>query len=328
MKLVPTCRDSLFISKSASRKKFPCHYGSRIKEELCTLTCMAKEATQYFYVAVFGATFGLFGQGVPLPGAPPENISTNGLPTIEGSTNAIPPIISTNILPIVEGGTNAVLTAEEKELQMLEEARLKAEEEYNRRVAEARKKWEAATNGLGSYHVIPGKNPFRLTKPEIPKPKPVTVVKTTITVGVPHLAGISMLRNNKRAVLRINPPEGGAAEYKFIGEGERIWEVEVLKIDPERGIVEVKVKNRTHSLELVPTLQVNVRELQQALNFELKSTRKLKVDGDFGSNTKNALMQFQRLNKLPANGRVDEATRKALGLSSPARTTRAPSQRK
>ena len=328
MKLVPTCRDSLFISKSASRKKFPCHYGSRIKEELCTLTCMAKEATQYFYVAVFGATFGLFGQGVPLPGAPPENISTNGLPTIEGSTNAIPPIISTNILPIVEGGTNAVLTAEEKELQMLEEARLKAEEEYNRRVAEARKKWEAATNGLGSYHVIPGKNPFRLTKPEIPKPKPVTVVKTTITVGVPHLAGISMLRNNKRAVLRINPPEGGAAEYKFIGEGERIWEVEVLMIDPERGIVEVKVKNRTHSLELVPTLQVNVRELQQALNFELKSTRKLKVDGDFGSNTKNALMQFQRLNKLPANGRVDEATRKALGLSSPARTTRAPSQRK
>ena len=264
----------------------------------------------------------------PLPGAPPENISTNGLPTIEGSTNAIPPIISTNILPIVEGGTNAVLTAEEKELQMLEEARLKAEEEYNRRVAEARKKWEAATNGLGSYHVIPGKNPFRLTKPEIPKPKPVTVVKTTITVGVPHLAGISMLRNNKRAVLRINPPRGGAAEYKFLAEDEEIDGVEVLMIDPERGIVEVKVKNRTHSLELVPTLQVNVRELQQALNFELKSTRKLKVDGDFGSNTKNALMQFQRLNKLPANGRVDEATRKALGLSSPARTTRAPSQRK
>jgi hypothetical protein len=214
---------------------------------------MAKEATQYFYVAVFGATFGLFGQGVPLPGAPPENISTNGLPTIEGSTNAIPPIISTNILPIVEGGTNAVLTAEEKELQMLEEARLKAEEEYNRRVAEARKKWEAATNGLGSYHVIPGKNPFRLTKPEIPKPKPVTVVKTTITVGVPHLAGISMLRNNKRAVLRINPPRGGAAEYKFLAEDEEIDGVEVLMIDPERGIVEVKVKNRTHSLELDKT---------------------------------------------------------------------------
>ena len=125
-----------------------------------------------------------------------------------------------------------------------------------------------------------------------------------------------MLRNNIRAVLRINPPEGGPAEYKFIEVGERIWEVEVLKIDPEEGIVEVKVKNGTHSLELIPTLRVNVRELQQALNVQLKSKRKLKVDGDFGSSTKYALMQFQRLKKLPAHGRLDEATRKALGVSS------------
>ncbi len=251
---------------------------------------------------------------VPLPGAPPENISTNGLLTIEGSTNSIPPTVSTNILPIVEGGTNSVLTAEQKEMQMIEEARQKAEEEYNRRVAEAKKKWENATNGLGSFHVIPGRNPFGLAKPEIPKPEPVKIVKPTIAIGVPHLAGISLLRNKKRAVLRINPPEGGPAEYKFIEVGERVWEVEVLKIDPEGGIVEVMVRNGAHLLKLAPTLRVNVKALQQALNFELKSTRKLKVDGDFGPNTKNALMQFQRLNKLPANGLVDEATRKALGL--------------
>jgi len=251
---------------------------------------------------------------VPLPGAPPENISTNGLLTIEGSTNSIPPTVSTNILPIVEGGTNSVLTAEQKEMQMIEEARQKAEEEYNRRVAEAKKKWENATNGLGSFHVIPGRNPFGLAKPEIPKPEPVKIVKPTITIGVPHLAGISLLRNKKRAVLRINPPRGGPAEYKFIPEGEMVNGVEVLKIDPEGGIVEVMVRNGAHLLKLAPTLRVNVKALQQALNFELKSTRKLKVDGDFGPNTKNALMQFQRLNKLPANGLVDEATRKALGL--------------
>jgi len=59
-----------------------------------------------------------------------------------------------------------------------------------------------------------------------------------------------------------------------------------------------------------------VKELQQALNAQLKSTRKLQVDGDFGSNTKNALIQFQRLKNLPDHGRVDEATRKSLGIPS------------
>ena len=59
-----------------------------------------------------------------------------------------------------------------------------------------------------------------------------------------------------------------------------------------------------------------VKELQQALNAQLKSSRKLQVDGDFGSNTKNALIQFQRLKKLPDHGRLDEPTRKALGVSS------------
>jgi len=66
----------------------------------------------------------------------------------------------------------------------------------------------------------------------------------------------------------------------------------------------------------VPELTQPIKELQQALNAQLKSTRKLQVDGDFGSNTKNALIQFQRLKKLPDHGRLDEATRKALGVSS------------
>ena len=58
------------------------------------------------------------------------------------------------------------------------------------------------------------------------------------------------------------------------------------------------------------------KQLQQALNTQLKSTRKLEVDGNFGTNTKNALRQFQRLKKLPDHGRSDEVTRKALGISS------------
>ena len=230
-------------------------------------------------------------------------------PVVNATTNSP----AAQSLPKTKVSTNSVMTAEERRNAELEKARKEAEEAYQQRLAAAKKKWEAATNNLGAYHRIPERNPFRLVKPKIEKPS-VRIVQTT-TVGVPHLAGISMLRNKMRAVLRINPPEGGPAEYKFIEAGERIWEVEVLKIDPKEGIVEVKIKNKPYSLELVPTLRVNVKELQQALNIQLKSKRKLKVDGDFGSNTRKALMEFQRLNKLPANGQVDEATRTALGLS-------------
>jgi hypothetical protein len=267
----------------------------------------------------------LFSQDVPvppsLPGTDPAVITTNVVPVVIAPTNRP----AGQNLPIVEGGTNSVMTVEERKNTEFEKARKEAEDAYEKKLADAKKKWEAVTNNLGIYHLIPERNPFKLIKPEIEKPK-VRIIPT-ITVGVPHLVGISMLRNNMRAVLRINPPEGGPAEYKFIEVGERIWEVEVLKIDPEEGIVEVKVKNGTHSLELIPTLRVNVRELQQALNVQLKSKRKLKVDGDFGSNTRKALMEFQRDNKLAANGQVDEATRKALGLSAFPKRTKVSSPR-
>ena len=286
---------------------------------------MSEGAIKYFCVAVFGTASMLFSQDVPvppsLPGTDPAVITANVVPVVIAPTNRP----AGQNLPIVEGGTNSVMTVEERKNAEFEKARKEAEDAYEKKLADAKKKWEAATNNLGIYHLIPERNPFKLIKPEIEKPK-VRIIPT-ITVGVPHLVGISMLRNNMRAVLRINPPEGGPAEYKFIEVGERIWEVEVLKIDPEEGIVEVKVKNRTHSLELIPTLRVNVRELQQALNVQLKSKRKLKVDGDFGSNTRKALMEFQRDNKLAANGQVDEATRKALGLSAFPKRTKVSSPR-
>ena len=286
---------------------------------------MREGAIKYFCVAVFGTASMLFSQDVPvppsLPGTDPAVITTNVVPVVIAPPNRP----AGQNLPIVEGGTNSVMTVEERKNAEFEKARKEAEDAYEKKLADAKKKWEAATNNLGIYHLIPERNPFKLIKPEIEKPK-VRIIPT-ITVGVPHLVGISMLRNNMRAVLRINPPEGGPAEYKFIEVGERIWEVEVLKIDPEEGVVEVKVKNGTHSLELIPTLRVNVRELQQALNVQLKSKRKLKVDGDFGSNTRKALMEFQRDNKLAANGQVDEATLKALGLSAFPKRTKVSSPR-
>ena len=59
-----------------------------------------------------------------------------------------------------------------------------------------------------------------------------------------------------------------------------------------------------------------IKDLQKALNTQLKPTPNLLVDGDFGSKTQTALKQFQRLNKLPATGQLDEGSQKALGLLS------------
>ena len=59
-----------------------------------------------------------------------------------------------------------------------------------------------------------------------------------------------------------------------------------------------------------------LKNLQKALNTRLKPAPNLLVDGDFGPKTKTALKQFQRLNKLPANGQLDEESQKALGLLS------------
>ena len=59
-----------------------------------------------------------------------------------------------------------------------------------------------------------------------------------------------------------------------------------------------------------------MKAVQQTLNAQLKPTFEVHVDGDFGPNTKKALMEFQRLNKLPVHGELDRATRTSLGLSS------------
>ena len=78
----------------------------------------------------------------------------------------------------------------------------------------------------------------------------------------------------------------------------------------------------------VPEFIEPVKNLQRALNAQLKSTRKLQVDGNFGFNTRLALVQFQQLNELPANGQLDEATRSALGVSDFQKTFEKVAQRK
>ena len=56
-----------------------------------------------------------------------------------------------------------------------------------------------------------------------------------------------------------------------------------------------------------------VEDLQRTLNVRLKPSPRLAVDGDFGPNTKKAVLQFQRLSNIPASGIVDTATWNALG---------------
>jgi len=63
------------------------------------------------------------------------------------------------------------------------------------------------------------------------------------------LIGISHLRNNVRAVLRISAPGSGASETKRLKAGEMANGVEVLKIDSAKGIVEVRVAGKTFPLE-------------------------------------------------------------------------------
>jgi lipoprotein-anchoring transpeptidase ErfK/SrfK len=57
-----------------------------------------------------------------------------------------------------------------------------------------------------------------------------------------------------------------------------------------------------------------VKEIQQKLN---KFNYKLEVDGDFGSATYNAVMDFQAKNKIPKDGIVGELTLKALDTAQP-----------
>ena len=146
------------------------------------------------------------------------SITTNS-PSVTTNTVLVPEVVGSTNAPPVASGTNSV----------------------------AEVKQEIPAN-LGAFSVIPRKDPFRLTKPEPEEAEPEIVAPRT--VGVPQLAGISTLRGNHRAVLRISPPRGGKAEYVFLAVGDELHGVEVTKIDLSQGLVEVLVRGQTFPLEL------------------------------------------------------------------------------
>ena len=120
---------------------------------------MSEGALRLFAVTVFGTVVVAYAAEPPEPPVDisPTGIITNTAPLVIGSTNS--PV------PIVEGGTNSVLNAEEQKKKELEDAVKAAQAEYEKRLAAEKKKWQASTNNLGIYHVIPAKDPFKLFKP-------------------------------------------------------------------------------------------------------------------------------------------------------------------
>ena len=177
---------------------------------------------------ILATTVGLWADGVAVPA-----VTTNAITTV---TNAVSittnsPSVTTNtvLVPEVIGSTNAPPVASNTN-------------------AVAKVKQEIPAN-LGAFSVIPRKDPFRLIKPE-PEDEPEPEIVAPRTVGVPQLTGISTLRGNYRAVLRISPPRGGKAEYVFLSVGEELHGVEVAKIDLSQGLVEVLVRGQTFPLEL------------------------------------------------------------------------------
>ena len=149
----------------------------------------------------------------------PEVVGSTNSPSVTTNTVLVPEVVGSTNAPPVTSGTNSV----------------------------AEVKQEIPAN-LGAFSVIPRKDPFRLTKPEPEEAEPEIVAPRT--VGVPQLAGISTLRGNQRAVLRISPPRGGKAEYVFLAVGDELHGVEVTKIDLSQGLVEVFVRGQTFPLEL------------------------------------------------------------------------------
>ena len=179
------------------------------------------------FLLILASTVELWADGVAIP-AVTTNATTTVTNAVSITTNT--PSVTTNtvLVPEVVGSTNAPPVAS-----------------GTNSVAEVKQEIPA---NLGAFSVIPRKDPFRLTKPEPEEAEPEIVAPRT--VGVPQLAGISTLRGNQRAVLRISPPRGGKAEYVFLAVGDELHGVEVTKIDLSQGLVEVLVRGQTFPLEL------------------------------------------------------------------------------
>jgi len=211
---------------------------------------------------------------------------------------------------------NRVLTAEEQRISEIEKARKEVEMAYQKKLAEAERKLKAATNSLGARHHILTKNPFRLIKPEIEKPMPIPLP----AIPVPQLAGIVRINSRTSALLRISPPSDGPAEYKFIGVGEMLNGVEVMRIDLKRDIVEVKIRNRTYSLELDKNTVANSGSTARPTSGSRSSSSPLSVIPSRGSSSSSRGTTSDREKKLAEWRKKQEEARKADGSeTSPSR---------
>ena len=199
------------------------------------------------FLLILATTVGLWADGVAVPA-----VTTNAITTV---TNAVSittnsPSVTTNtvLVPEVVGSTNSPSVTTNTVLVPEVIGSTNAPPVASNTNAVAKVKQEIPAN-LGAFSVIPRKDPFRLIKPE-PEDEPEPEIVAPRTVGVPQLTGISTLRGNFRAVLRISPPRGGKAEYVFLSAGEELHGVEVTKIDLSQGLVEVLVRGQTFPLEL------------------------------------------------------------------------------
>ena len=199
------------------------------------------------FLLILATTVGLWADGVAVPA-----VTTNAITTV---TNAVSittnsPSVTTNtvLVPEVVGSTNSPSVTTNTVLVPEVIGSTNAPPVASNTNAVPKVKQEIPAN-LGAFSVIPRNDPFRLIKPE-PEDEPEPEIVAPRTVGVPQLTGISTLRGNYRAVLRISPPRGGKAEYVFLSVGEELHGVEVTKIDLSQGLVEVLVRGQTFPLEL------------------------------------------------------------------------------
>ena len=199
------------------------------------------------FLLILATTVGLSADGVAVPA-----VTTNAITTL---TNAVSittnsPSVTTNtvLVPEVVGLTNSPSVTTNTVLVPEVIGSTNAPPVVSDTNSVAKVKQEIPAN-LGAFSVIPRKDPFRLIKPE-PEEEAEPEIVAPRTVGVPQLTGISTLRGNYRAVLRISPPRGGKAEYVFLSVGEELHGVEVAKIDLSQGLVEVLVRGQTFPLEL------------------------------------------------------------------------------
>ena len=167
---------------------------------------------------------------------------------------------------------DALAKAEAEKKKAKEEAIAKIEREYQSRLAAAAEKWKAATNSLGDFHEIAGRNPFGLEKEVIKKEEYKEPPPEAIVVGKPVLAGISIMRGKVRALLRISPQAGGKSKYEFLEAEEMLEGVEVLNINPVEGIVTVKMLGSGRTPDR--TVALNLKEQKSKLPSTGASSRR------------------------------------------------------